>query len=149
MSAKQHATNIDEALAAIATVIQSSTGLAVRVARPAETATGLVVWPWRVVDVAALQNNTSTHRATGMFTRPPVVVQVSFLLLASPAGSDASPNQLLLAHRALLDNPVVGESRGNFRVVAQPLSIEDLAAVFTSAQLRLSLCTNYSLQLAL
>jgi hypothetical protein len=141
--------NIDEAFAAIGTLIQSSTGSVVQVARPAGDVTGLVIWPWRVVDVSSFRNIPPTHRTTGLVSPPQPVVEVSFLLLASPAGSEGSASQVLQAHRVLLENPVLGGSGSNVRVVAQQLSVDELAAVFTAAHLELSLCTNYSLHLAL
>lgn len=148
MSLDAHNMNIDEAFATIGTLIQSSTGSVVQVARPADDVTGLVMWPWRVVDVSSSQNVSPTHRTTGAITRPQRFVEVSFLLLARPAGSEASASQLLQAHRMLLENPVLGGG-SNGRVVAQQLSIEELTAVFTAAHLPLSLCTNYSLHIAL
>jgi hypothetical protein len=77
------------------------------------------------------------------------VVEVSFLVLVSPAGSVGKAGQVIQAHRALLENPVFSVSGSTFEVVAQPLEVAALAALFTAAQLKLSLCTNYVLRLPL
>ena len=142
--------NINHALAAIAAQIQSSTGINVQVARPAEAITALVIWPWKVSDSPFSINSLPPRQnPTGVHAHRPVVVEVSFLMLASPDGSIDRADELLQAHRALLDNPEISSGDGSCRVVVKQLSVTDLAEVFTAAQLRLSLCTNYSLQITL
>jgi hypothetical protein len=128
-------------------MIESSTGSVVQVMRPAETFAGLAIWPWRVLDVASARNVRPTLKASGVVTNRQAIVEVSFLLLASPAGAEGPATQLLDAHRTLLENPIISGNDSNFRMVVQQLSVEELAAIFTAAQLKLSLCTNYSLQL--
>jgi hypothetical protein len=137
--------NIDEALAAIANLIQTSTGTVVQVGRPLDAFTGLVLWPWRIADVSSARNNLPTHRTAGNVTRPQAIVEISFLLLAS----NGPANAVLQAHRTLLENPVVNGNGNSLRIAVQQLSIEELAAIFTAAQMKLSLCSNYALQLAL
>jgi len=138
-----------EALASIAALLKSSLGSEVKVSRPSQDLTGLVVWPWRVFDNTNALTNKPIRNPDGTISQPQISVEVSFLVLASPAGSDDNINELLKAHQVLLQNPVISVRGSNLQIIAQPLSTVDLTAVFSAAQLKLSLCTNYVVRMVL
>jgi hypothetical protein len=111
--------------------------------------TGLVVWPWRVFDNTNALTNKPIRNSDGPVPQPQISVEVSFLVLASPAGSVDNINEVLKAHQVLLQNPVISVRSSDFQIIAQPLSTVDLTAVFSAAQLKLSLCMNYVVRMVL
>jgi hypothetical protein len=125
--------SVDVALEALAAALAGATGQPVRIGPPDAKGQGLVIFPWRLANLEAIRNRLPDPSQR---PKPPAepAFQVECLVLA-----DGDPALLGRARSALWRTPFLGEA-GNVRCRLSDLAADQLAAVFSAANIPLRLC---------
>ncbi len=117
----------------------------VAVGRPDNAVPSLYIWPWRIGVDSPTKNLPPPHepRETSVIASP--IYHVHFLLLATPSDSPAALANLEIAQQAIHDNPILDVAEHSVQVIQETIPVRDLAAIFMSAKLELSVCFAYVL----
>ena len=106
---------MDDVLAALASQIQTASGLSVAVGRPESAGAQLVLWPWHIVWAKTMRNNQITTGSPA--PEPPMAL--SFILLAQ-----GNLNELLRGSRCISQHAVFAIDGLQYIVKDQDLSQE-------------------------
>lgn len=135
-------------LTALGDMLHAETGQAVIIGRPDKEAPGLYLWPWKLDVQANLSNMPPIRQRDFLRTKKPELpLRIRLLVLPMAASGIESCDSLAAALRAINDHPVLvaAESRGQVRIDAMPT--DELATVFTAANLPLILCLACTLEI--
>jgi hypothetical protein len=129
-------------------MLQAETGQVVMIGRPNNDVRGLYLWPWKL-DVQANLGNMPPVRQREFLKakKPELPLRIRVLVLSMAASGIESCDSLTAALRAINDHPVLvaADMRGQVRIDAMPA--EELAALFTAAELPLTLCLACTLEI--
>ncbi|MDP1947858.1 MAG: hypothetical protein Q8L77_10205 [Nitrospirota bacterium] len=135
-------------LTALRDMLQAETGQAVFIGRPENHVMGLYLWPWKLDVQANLRTMSPVpQREFLKAKKPELPLRIRVLVLPMAASGIESCDALAAALRAINDHPVLvaADMRGQVRIDAMPA--EELAALFTAAELPLTLCLACTLEI--
>ncbi|MCE9535772.1 MAG: hypothetical protein K8R65_05105 [Nitrospirae bacterium] len=135
-------------LTALRDMLQAETGQAVFIGRPENHVMGLYLWPWKLDVPANLRTMPPVpQREFLKAKKPDLPLRIRVLVLPMAASGIESCDALAAALRAINDHPalVAADMRGQVHIDAMPA--EELAALFTAAELPLTLCLACTLEI--
>lgn len=136
------------ALTALCDSLSTQTGAQVALGRPEQASGGIIyVWPWRLVEDAVARH--AVPRSTGRDTAVPhgSAMVVHVLILVRPATTPEGLALLEMARQALLDQPILDVADRRVQIQFESLPHAELAALFSAAELPLSICLGARLRL--
>jgi hypothetical protein len=139
--------NLATQLESVCHLLRQHVTVPVLIGLPDQVVAAVHVWPWRMsVNPAPRRSPTTGAVDRGEAARPQLL-QVHFLLFATPPLTTEGLALLDKAQQVLFDNPVVATADGQIRLLAETaLTAADMAALFTAAQLPLTLCAAFVLE---
>ena len=135
-------------LIALRDMLQAETGLVVVIGRPDNDVRGLYLWPWKLDVQANLRNMPPVRQREFLKAKKPELpLRIRVLMLPVAVSEVERCDALAAALRAINDHPVLvaADMRGQVRIDAMPA--DELAAVFTAADLPLILCLPCTLEI--
>jgi hypothetical protein len=135
---------ISTALSSVVSLLHEKTAQVVHLGSPAESSAALYVWPWQLAEAIDARNMPPVREPGGERADPSPSVEVRFLLMPG-----TGPNQLdtlAHAHHTLSQSPILLVEGVEARIVHAPLTIEQLASLFSAAALKLRLSANFVLR---
>lgn len=130
------ATGIQEVFEALRHQLETTTGLDVAVMAGSQPQAALLLFPYRMSETGVHQQQPGVRPGAAA----PLPIQVDFLMLA---GEGTGIGSLDVGVDALHQNPVLSHGETRVRIALNELSVETLAAVFSSAGVPLRLAAAY------
>jgi hypothetical protein len=135
---------LTSSLSALCDLLGSQTGTQVIIGFPDDSKPGIYVWPWRL-----LEQDPARNVASRPHPRPDVVpgTSIDLLILAMPGFAPDGLSKLEAAHQAIHAHPLLDFAGGRAEIIWKALSVEELAAIFTSSSLPVTICLSFTLRL--